>query len=192
MSIEIIQTSEVCKTETSADGKPSSPTEDYEFWPKNGENCAKMITQALLNLKSSFPNVESVDIVLWDLNKAAFYVSDWKEAIAALQSGWKGLRVFIDLYVFDYYDENAGDGEFNYSQGWDQQYKEQKDVYFTVTNLKWKEPAKDDEHYHGQVMDPAAWELLDDEDPPSESVFENALNLYSTTVRPMYVTCLTD
>ncbi|KAL1597311.1 hypothetical protein SLS60_008895 [Paraconiothyrium brasiliense] len=192
IAVELIQTQDVYETDTSADEKPSSPIVDEGFWDDKGKECAKMITEALLNLKSSFPNVESVDIVLWDMDKAYFRVRDWKGPITALQSGWEGLRVFIDLYVFQYYDENAGDGGYNYIQGWDRQYKKQKDVHFTATNLEWEEPTKNDEQYHGQVMNPAAWELLEDEDPPSDSDFEGKLYLYSTTVRPMYITCLTN
>uniref|UniRef100_A0A8H7N3M8 Uncharacterized protein n=1 Tax=Bionectria ochroleuca TaxID=29856 RepID=A0A8H7N3M8_BIOOC len=180
---EISQTEQVYRY--TPDGKQ---VVDYGFWDGRSETSnalAKLLTGAALHLKSDLPNVVMVCFVFW-YGEMSVYVDNWKRELAALQDQWEGLYITVELNLFEYEDPEAGDGGYNFIQGWDKHFKaEVIRGSFLANNLTLME--HEDGRYEGRLFDPTGWDDPDSEDDMYEWDFDERLYVCNVTNRPKYV-----
>ncbi|CAH0003378.1 unnamed protein product [Clonostachys byssicola] len=127
---------------------------DHDFWDddRKGNALAKLLTGEALRLKSDLPNVGMVSFVFW-YGEMSVYVNDWKRELAGLQDQWEDLYITVELNLFEYEDPEAGDGGYNFIQGWDRHFKAQVTRgAFMANNLTLL--THEDGHYEGRLFDP--------------------------------------
>lgn len=188
--VEVAETHDSYEVHDSGNEEPSQPETEEYFWEQHGDTCADMIKNTLSVVLSSFPNVKHVKLKLWDCQNG-IYPSGWKEAISELHDKWKNINICIDLYLFDYYDQDAGDGGTNFVQGWHRDFKRMKGVTFRVFNFNKFFRRNGDEHYKGHRVNPEAWYMMNNGWMDKEE-FNEVSQMYSVTVRPKYITGLSE
>ncbi|KAF4984495.1 hypothetical protein FZEAL_343 [Fusarium zealandicum] len=77
------------------------------------------------------------------------------------ESNIPSLWLNIQFNLFDYHDPDAGDGGFNWIQGWDifadrtQKWRTTLQVRFSAMDLRWKDHISG--HYEGREFEPKGW-----------------------------------
>ncbi|KAM0342106.1 hypothetical protein ACHAPU_009720 [Fusarium lateritium] len=141
-----------------------------------------VLTPDILALKPELTGLNKIKLVFWSYSYSE-YSADWSEPLKALMEAWPGVCLEVELNVFDYYDQDAGDGGSNWIEGWDD-WADEEGVIFEVNNFKWAERV--DGSFPGRHIYVPAWK---DEDflymNPREQ--DKELHFGSFERRPMYV-----
>lgn len=125
------------------------------FWDRGGSAFAKRLTRELLAMKAQMPSVTTIKLILW-FGDWVVYVDDWKDPLIWLKERWDQLEVEIQLNLFDYEDQDAGDGGLNWIQCWEAKYRDSDYVHFSAIDLHYQNHLSG--QYMGREFDPTGWE----------------------------------
>lgn len=180
--VEISQTERVFSADE--EEEESGPDDEpRRVWDSEDDEFARKLVDELVEMKDQFPSVETIQFIFWfGIWEAS--AEDWRDPLVDLQEAWGGVHIEIQLNIFDYVDENGGDGGRNWIQSWDREYEETGEVMFKAVDLNYREHQQG--HYEGRVFDPRGWELEDfmvmDDDRK-----DFCLHKWNQTCRPLYV-----
>ncbi|KAH6960411.1 hypothetical protein DER45DRAFT_158118 [Fusarium avenaceum] len=180
--IEMAQTdmSHHANAELDEDGNPEIA---YEFWESQGSVFAEKLIDDLLALKPELPGFKTVKLVFWFANWIA-YSNEWSDALERLTKEWPEIFLEIELNLFEYVDQDAGDGGSNWVEGWNE-WADREEVTFQAMNFEWN--SRSDGSFDGRMIDVAAWQ---DEDFIYMNMRERDMDLHwgSFKVSPMFLT----
>ncbi|KAI9155644.1 hypothetical protein HJFPF1_08232 [Paramyrothecium foliicola] len=191
-------------------------SEDYEIW--NDDTLAQKLIPWLLQIKKAMPALHSVKFIFWMCEDyLAAPLDAWERQLHILAEEWYSstdenmadltdegvdtekpvLDVVIQVNVFDFYDQDAGDGGKNWIQVWDDFANKERSgsgliIQFSAIDLQWADHING--KFEGREFDPSGWEdeyilLMDDREA------DNLLHVSpfpTGTYRPLFVKTRTD
>ncbi|KAF5001618.1 hypothetical protein FGRMN_924 [Fusarium graminum] len=123
--------------------------------PEYGESVGfgGVLTPDILALKPELTGLKDIKLVFWSYSYSE-YSADWSAPLKKLMEAWPEISLEVELNVFDYYDQDAGDGGSNWIEGWDE-WADEVGVCFEVSNFKWAEGV--DGKFPGRHIYVPAW-----------------------------------
>ncbi|KAF5672795.1 hypothetical protein FHETE_3629 [Fusarium heterosporum] len=107
----------------------------------------------ILALKPELTGLKEIKLVFWSYSYSED-IADWSDPLKKLTEAWPEISLEVELNVFDFYDECAGDGGSNWIEGWDD-WADEVGVCLEVSNLTWAEGA--DGKFPGRHIYVPAW-----------------------------------